>query len=154
MVMDWQTLFFTTGGRINRANFIMAALAYASLSFLVLFSSAVLLTTNWRNMPIVLFIAYGLFAGLLYFSALTVTIKRLHDRDKVGWWAVPFVMLPGLLRGAAEDVAPPTGTVLQILGGLLLLWGFVELACLRGTSGTNRFGPDPLQADPRSKPGG
>jgi hypothetical protein len=27
---------------------------------------------------------------------------------------------------------------------IALIWGFVEMACLKGTSGPNRFGPDPL----------
>jgi uncharacterized membrane protein YhaH (DUF805 family) len=27
---------------------------------------------------------------------------------------------------------------------VLGIWGFVELGCLRGTAGPNRFGPDPL----------
>jgi uncharacterized membrane protein YhaH (DUF805 family) len=26
----------------------------------------------------------------------------------------------------------------------LYIWGFVEMGCLRGTVGPNRFGPDPL----------
>ena len=33
---------------------------------------------------------------------------------------------------------------------VLFLWGFVEMAFLKGTSGYNRFGPDPL-TPPRSK---
>jgi uncharacterized membrane protein YhaH (DUF805 family) len=32
----------------------------------------------------------------------------------------------------------------------LSLWGFVEMLCLRGTRGPNRFGPDPLAAVKRS----
>ena len=37
---------------------------------------------------------------------------------------------------------------LEILPGMiafvLSIWGFVEMYCLKGTAGTNRFGPDPL----------
>jgi uncharacterized membrane protein YhaH (DUF805 family) len=34
--------------------------------------------------------------------------------------------------------------VLELVAFVLCLWGFVELLCLRGTRGPNRFGPDPL----------
>jgi uncharacterized membrane protein YhaH (DUF805 family) len=27
---------------------------------------------------------------------------------------------------------------------VLVIWAFIELGCLRGTPGPNRFGPDPL----------
>ena len=145
--MDWQTLFFTTDGRISRAKFIWAILAYACVLFLFFFTAVVLLTTDWRNAPLFVYVCFGLLLSLSFFSIVAVTIKRLHDRDKVGWWAVPFIILPGLLSSAASDLVTPfAGSVLYACSVLLLLWGFVELACLRGTDGPNRFGPDPLQS--------
>lgn len=52
--------------------------------------------------------------------SLAVSVRRLHDVDRSGWW------------------------VLLILSGIgyivLLAWGF-----MRGTVGPNRFGPDPLE---------
>ena len=36
--MVWQNLFFTNGGRINRAKFIGAILAYACVLFLFFFT--------------------------------------------------------------------------------------------------------------------
>jgi len=36
------------------------------------------------------------------------------------------------------------GSVLYVLGLAVLVWAIVELGCLRGTLGPNRFGPDPL----------
>jgi uncharacterized membrane protein YhaH (DUF805 family) len=33
----------------------------------------------------------------------------------------------------------------ELVSLALMIWGFVELGCLRGTVGPNRFGPDPLQ---------
>ena len=140
--MDWQTLFFTTGGRINRAKFIGAILAYACVLFLFFFTAVVLLTTDWRNAPLFVYVCFGLLLSLSFFSIVAVTIKRLHDRDKVGWWAVPFVILPGLLSSAASDLVTPfAGAVLNACSGLLLLWGFVELACLRGTLVRTSSGP-------------
>jgi len=145
--MDWRTLLFATGGRINRAKFIGAITAYACVLFLFFFTAVVLLTTDWRNAPLFVYVCFGLLMSFSFFSIVAVTIKRLHDRDKPGWWAVPFVILPGLLSSAANDfVTPSAGAVLNACSGLLLLWGFVELACLRGTRGPNKFGPDPLQS--------
>lgn len=58
---------------------------------------------------------------LLLWPSLALTVKRWHDRDKSGWWAL-LVFLPAI--GA--------------------IWLLVECGFLRGTAGTNRFGPDPL----------
>lgn len=52
---------------------------------------------------------------------LAVTVRRLHDCDKSGWWYW-IVLLP-------------------ILGAIILFVFF----CQRGTAGENRYGPDPLQ---------
>jgi uncharacterized membrane protein YhaH (DUF805 family) len=56
--------------------------------------------------------------GLLW-SAVAVSVKRWHDRDKSGWWAlVQFVPVIGLV------------------------WTLIENGLLRGTVGRNRFGDD------------
>ena len=110
---------------------------------------AVLDPAAWRALsfakfPMLLVKATGMVLFLWIFIA--TSIKRLHDRDKSGWWAVPFVILPGLLDGAATATLSTSGaTVVSVLSSILLLWGFVELGLLRGTPGTNRFGPSPLQ---------
>ncbi|WP_316183288.1 DUF805 domain-containing protein [Bradyrhizobium sp. SZCCHNRI1009] len=72
-------------------------------------------------------------------------IKRLHDRDKSGWWMVPFFVGPGLANQYAERL-PGTilPTIMEGLTALLSLWGFIELYCLAGDRWTNRFGPSPL----------
>jgi uncharacterized membrane protein YhaH (DUF805 family) len=65
----------------------------------------------------------GLFSGLYSLAVLipgiAVLVRRLHDIDRTGWWAliglVPFV------------------------GGIVLL----VLAALDSTPGENRFGPNP-----------
>jgi uncharacterized membrane protein YhaH (DUF805 family) len=51
---------------------------------------------------------------------LAVTVRRLHDLDKSGW----FIFL-GLI---------------PIVGAIILIIWF----CTQGTTGANRFGPDPL----------
>jgi uncharacterized membrane protein YhaH (DUF805 family) len=80
-------------------------------------------------------------------------IKRLHDRNKSGWWMVPFFVVPGLYHQFEDRlgdtyVAGFVGLVAAVLG----IWCFIEIACLRGTQGPNRFGPDPL-APADTRPG-
>ena len=76
---------------------------------------------------------------------LATTIKRLHDRDKSGWWMVPFFAVPGLYDHFADLVPGFWFAVIMGAGMLvLMIWGFVELCFLKGTKWTNRFGPNPL----------
>jgi uncharacterized membrane protein YhaH (DUF805 family) len=59
-------------------------------------------------------------AGLaLFLPGIAVSVRRLHDLDRTGWWLL---------------------IILTIIGGILLLVWF----CMRGTVGPNRYGPDPL----------
>jgi uncharacterized membrane protein YhaH (DUF805 family) len=86
------------------------------------------------------------------FLAATI-IKRLHDRGKGGWWIVPFVIAPILLGKAGEWLGDSWPADLLMLAMIALgLWGFVEMVGLRGTTGPNQFGPDPLQAPANRSP--
>jgi uncharacterized membrane protein YhaH (DUF805 family) len=73
------------------------------------------------------------------------SIKRLHDRNRSGWWVVPFVVAPALF-GRFEDWLGDSSTAaaLGLAVFLLYIWGFIEMAFLKGTRGPNRFGTDPL----------
>jgi uncharacterized membrane protein YhaH (DUF805 family) len=57
----------------------------------------------------------------LIVPGLAVSVRRLHDIDHAGWW---------VLLG------------ITVVGSFVLLYW----ACLRGTLGQNRFGPDPMPA--------
>lgn len=52
--------------------------------------------------------------------SIAVAIRRLHDIDRTGWWLLLAFTIIGIF--------------------VLLYW-----ACVRGTPGPNRFGPDPLE---------
>jgi uncharacterized membrane protein YhaH (DUF805 family) len=62
---------------------------------------------------------YVIFSLGVFIPTLAVSVRRLHDTDRRGWWYL-LIFIP-------------------ILGGLALL----VLFCLNGTEGPNRFGPDP-----------
>jgi uncharacterized membrane protein YhaH (DUF805 family) len=115
-------LYFSFNGRIRRRDY---WLAYVS-------ATVAMLLGLWFELSMQA-LAKGNLAGLLLllpfslalpvvgtWSLLAVQVKRWHDRDKSWPWLfigfIPFV------------------------GGL---WLFVELGCLEGTRGDNRFGHSP-----------
>ncbi|WP_424944721.1 DUF805 domain-containing protein [Aliiroseovarius crassostreae] len=68
------------------------------------------------NMPVL----SGLFSLVVFLPSISVVVRRLHDKDRTGWWYW-IALVP-------------------LLGALLLLFWFVT----EGTRGPNRYGPDPL----------
>ena len=74
------------------------------------------------------------------------TIKRLHDRDKSGWWIVPFLVAPALLRQFADRLDDSNAVVAVFSLAAFVFRSGALSSCyfLKGTSGPNRFGPDPL----------
>lgn len=87
---------------------------------------------------------------LIFVAALGVSTKRLHDRNRSAWWLLVFLVAPNALSSLGEIVkdrhpgqADMAVLVLYVLATALFVWGFVELACLRGVAGPNRFGEDP-----------
>jgi uncharacterized membrane protein YhaH (DUF805 family) len=92
----------------------------------------------------------SIFASAIRIPAAT-TVKRLHDRDKSGWWILPFCVAPILLGIMGDWLGDSWPADLLMLAVIALgLWGFVEILCLGGTSGPNRFGPDPQAPAPRT----
>jgi uncharacterized membrane protein YhaH (DUF805 family) len=76
---------------------------------------------------------------------VAASIKRLHDRNRSGWWIIPFVFATGIYSQFGDWLG---GSWPAALVGLTVLigsiWGGVEMYVLKGTRGPNRFGPDPL----------
>ncbi len=71
-------------------------------------------------------IGEGWLTGILeLWAQAALSVKRSHDRGRSGWF------------------------VLVLFIPLVQIWPFIELWFLRGTTGDNQYGPDPL---PRSIP--
>ena len=157
--------FFSFTGRINRARWwLFLAIVTPSLMFMLMAFWTYALSipgayenggpTPWPSDPVGIVGAILFFAVLfsIFVAALAVTVKRLHDRDKAWWWIAIFVFVPDLMFAGAFSKAVTIGganmsDALRVAGfaaAALYLWGFVELACLPGTRGVNRFGPDTL----------
>ena len=153
--MDFKRLLSEFEDRINRANY-WHAIYYTAVScvvFLLIFKAGLKLIqiaflAVFRN-PLPFDPGFSdalwLFAGWNSASLAVITIKRLHDRNKSGWWMVPFFLAPLVLLGPSDWLANPTlARLSEALGYGLGAWCFIELLCLSGTRGPNRFGPDPL----------
>ncbi len=88
---------------------------------------------------------------LLLAPWLAIGMKRRHDRGFNGYDVVAFTLLNLL-----DQVLSITGVQNEltfVLGVVLFVWGivlFILLGFLRGDSGDNAYGPDPLNAQNRS----
>jgi uncharacterized membrane protein YhaH (DUF805 family) len=118
--MDLQDLYCSAEGRLSRRLYCLASLPLIGLELLADVPMRI------SDAPAALLVT-----ALLYLVATVptgvLTIKRLHDRSRSGW----FMLVGGI---------PLLGT----------LWLLVDLTLLPGTPGPNRFGPDPLAADGRA----
>ena len=79
----------------------------------------------------------------LLLPTVSVSTRRLHDRNLSGWWqALPLAATLPAVAGAVLEA----NWLLMLAGcaaGLASLWLLIFYA-LKGTAGPNRFGPDPL----------
>jgi uncharacterized membrane protein YhaH (DUF805 family) len=84
----------------------------------------------------------------LFIAGLSVGARRLHDRNKSAWWLILFLGAPwffSILGFLAAAGAGEAASAIRVLGLPFSLWGFVEMGCLKGTTGPNKYGDDPLQ---------
>lgn len=104
------------------------------------------LTSPATLIPLLYRLIFSLLAAWIF---LATSVKRLHDRDRSGWWVVPFFVAPTIYLHFADRLGDsPLTLALQLVAFVLWVWGFVELLFLKGTAGSNRFGADPLLAAP------
>jgi uncharacterized membrane protein YhaH (DUF805 family) len=74
------------------------------------------------------------------FIALSVTVRRFHDRDKSGWWVIaPALPLAILL---AAGIEPWALAAAGLLTTVISIWQLVELGCLAGSPGWNDYGTE------------
>lgn len=127
--MDIDTLkerYLSFEGRLNRKVFILRVLRFALLSgvFLIL-PLYFALSANPES---------GLLRALLILAELlciwptfSLYIRRLHDLDKSAWWVVA-LFIP-----------------------IVSMFFVIYVMCCKGTTGSNRFGDDPLMKKAKSE---
>lgn len=159
--MDFRYLYTSFEGRINRKPFWIASLILFVVALVISFVVLVPITAANATM--------GMLAGLILSLALlypgaALGVKRLHDRGKSGLLMAVFIapgvvsQLCGLLgiSGSYQIIAGESIHMPNALGWILNLatfgvaiWALVTLGFLKGTSGANRYGPDPLMGEVR-----
>jgi len=123
------SLLFGFQGRTNRAKFWLVALAIfivEAILFAMLGSNVAMANDPQEalaRMGPVASIVLLLFGILVTWISIAVGIKRFHDRNKTGVWIL-IIFVP-------------------VIGGL---WYLIECGFLKGTTGPNNYGPDPLGA--------
>jgi uncharacterized membrane protein YhaH (DUF805 family) len=167
--MDWTRYLFRFDGCICRGEFWFGLVCLFCGMILALVLAAALIFTfsdirsfsldvddvfkivdpaAWRQvhaigLPVLLIEIVG--TGLLLWAYLAISVKRLHDRNKSGWWMMAFFVYPGLYQQFVDRLPDSHWLApFSTAAGVLSLWGFIEMGLLRGTPRDNRFGPDPL----------
>ena len=136
-------------GRANRQRFWLTALAIIGL-----YLAMIALVAIARIVPLLALIPL---AGVvvLVIANLANAARRLHDRNKSAWWLLLFQGAPMVLSTLGFAISmgargSPGGVGLSGFITLIELpigiWAFVELGCLPGTKGVNKYGDDPLGA--------
>jgi uncharacterized membrane protein YhaH (DUF805 family) len=121
--MDYKTLLLSAKGRINRKIYWLSALAImAGLAVVWGVATALVAATAPADGGVgatgTIFLAAASLVSLVAFwSVIALASKRCHDRDMSGWtMLIPFYNI----------------------------WVSIQMYFLAGTTGPNRFGPDPL----------
>ena len=121
--MNLKSLLFSLSGRIRRRQFWLGSLIALVFGLVGFFVASFFFDpqTGQPGMPAIAILLLLCLAS--FWMSLALYVKRFHDRDKNAWW-----LLIGLV--------PVVGS----------LWLLIDLGCLSGTPGENRFGSDPKVA--------
>ena len=153
--MNLIDLYFNPSGRINRSTFWLKGLLLLSVIWVVIWliwaawaDVLQLFTDPWALMEFIEYIwsnpEVGLikfiliplaFIGLSQWNSYTITVKRLHDRDKSAWWLLLWLAI-SIIGGAIT---------FGIASMVVWVWMLVELGFLEGTPFANRYGEPTTQ---------
>jgi uncharacterized membrane protein YhaH (DUF805 family) len=122
--MKISKILFSTEGRLRRRDYWLYSIAITVLYIAIYFGVAVatgtvesLMTEN--PSPVLQVTEFALSVAMIW-PSVCIQVKRWHDRDKSWVWI--FINL------------------IPIVGWI---WSFIELGCLDGTKGRNRYGNSP-----------
>jgi len=125
------SLYLSFSGRISRQPWWLGLIGLAIVQWAVWFVLSMVLGLNTAIDPTdqaaaaalagKMMVPIIILALVFIYPTLALYTKRWHDRGKSGWWTL-IVLVP-------------------IIGGI---WALVELGFLKGTTGSNQYGADPL----------
>jgi uncharacterized membrane protein YhaH (DUF805 family) len=153
--MKLQKILFSFDGRIGRLTYWLATLAV--IIAVTVLTVAPFLIPSEDAAVLMIALTSQLIWLLSLWPMLALGSKRLHDRNKNGWWLLVFLVLPFALFSVGLSIALfndpstgrsgdlPTASILILASLPPALWGIVELGILPGTRGPNLYGADPAQ---------
>jgi len=112
--------YATFSGRARRSEYWYWALFQWLAMVGLMLVSGVFTMAEGSEPPMTGMTMIGVFFIAMILPTIAVSVRRMHDMDRVGWWILV--------------------ALVPYIGGLILFVWFM----FPGTSGRNRFGPDPL----------
>jgi uncharacterized membrane protein YhaH (DUF805 family) len=153
--MDFGYLYTSFEGRINRKPYWISLIVLIIVMMVIIFGASFLLIGSIVEPTFQTRLVTFVLQLLFLYPSTALMVKRLHDRNRPSYWAA-FILVPMVLK-SLTDLMGMTGDplnqnaldyLLNIIVFVVSIWFFVELGCLRGTVGTNQYGPDPIGAIP------
>jgi uncharacterized membrane protein YhaH (DUF805 family) len=146
--MDFNDVFLNCEGRIGRRRAWIGLVAVDAVVLACKWASGVPLISDIADVRLRIIAAA---VDLLFlYPAVAIVIKRLHDRNRRGAYAVLYVAAAAVMTGgdlfgyfsdaSSFDVVTWLAAAFVLVVGLGFL---IELGFRRGTAGPNRFGPEP-----------
>ena len=169
MTMKWTELLFSFRGRIRRLYFWLTTLVFGFAAGMLTSTFQFIAETygigetnpDTHQFEPTSPLSIAIFAVTLanLWVNLALSVKRLHDRDRTGWWiatmylsVIVAVGLGFLTLMQPEGQREPLNTIAIIAiiaASVLLVWLIIEIGFFRGIRGPNRFGPRSLGRFPR-----
>lgn len=113
------------------------------------------------GIALIIYLLYMLVGLVFFIPSLAVTVRRLHDTNRSGWWilapAVPYLLMIVAMMALAGTASKPDQTTLGMMGLILMVFGLAAMVLgivllvflfLEGTKGPNQYGPDPKSPTP------
>ena len=117
-------LYLSFDGRIGRRVYL---LRFIVPYFIIQLVAGILGSAIYREIAEVI---QPFVALVLLWPLLAGSVKRWHDRNRSGWWVLIYLV--------------------PIVGWL---YAIIQTWILKGTSGNNKYGPDPTRQRPKQRPG-
>lgn len=152
--------FFSFKGRLGRWQYFKNCMLLwvISLIFQLVVWGITGFSLSKGEMPFLLKLVSYPFQLAVWVASITLMTRRLHDLNKSGWWQlifqVPvvlgiagFVMLIFTVNGNFGALGW-TGVGLILLAFAISIGASLWILFVKGTVGTNDYGPDPLAEQP------
>lgn len=145
--LDLGNLFWSFQDRIGRGRWWLGLALVAVTAVALHFVGAFLDTLLFGN-PATAGVGYwvaGILGGLLFafIPLVAISVKRLHDRGRSGWWLLLFLAIP--LAAIASSIAPALIWIILACVTFVIIAGFlIDLGVLAGDPAANEYGPAPV----------